>query len=130
LTDGLRELAQVTSTNPLHVDSRGNIRVIECVNKFQNVVAAAYDPIRQVARNSPMLTIGMLNAISLIAPFVQVAGGKEALDNQVELAREGFYSSAVSGDREGVAVAYRHAVDALRTSDHRQRTPVLESELS
>jgi uncharacterized membrane protein len=130
LTDGLRELAQVTSTNPLHLDSRGNIRVIECENKFQNVVAAAYDPIRQVARNSPMLTIGMLNAISLIAPFVQVAGGKEALNNQVELAREGFYSSAVSGDRDGVAVAYRHAVDALRTSHHRQRTTVLESELS
>jgi uncharacterized membrane protein len=130
LTDGLRELAQVTSTNPLHLDSRGNIRVIECENKFQNVVAAAYDPIRQVARNSPMLTIGMLNAISLIAPLVQAAGGKEALNNQVELAREGFYSSAVSGDREGVAVAYRHAVDALRTSHHRQRTTVLESELS
>ena len=127
LSDGLKELAQVTSINPLHLDSRGNIRVIECVKGFQNVVAAAYDPIRQVARNSPMLTIGMLNAISLIAPFVQIAGGKEALSNQVDLAWEGLYSSAVNGDREGVAAAYRSAVDALRTSDHRQWTRALES---
>src|SRR4029077_16453719 len=83
LADGLRELAQCPSRNPVHVDRSGNIRVIESVREYQYVVAAAYDPIRQVARNSPMLTIGMLNAISLIAPFVQTGAGKEALTNQM-----------------------------------------------
>jgi uncharacterized membrane protein len=113
LTDGLRELAQCPSKNPIHVDRNGNIRVIESVSDYQDVVAAAYDPIRQVARNSPMLTIGMLNAISLIAPFVQAETGREALSNQVQLASEGFFSDAVSGDREDVAAAYRRAAQAL-----------------
>jgi uncharacterized membrane protein len=113
LTDGLRELAQCPSRNPVHVDRSGNIRVIESVREYQYVVAAAYDPIRQVARNSPMLTIGMLNAISLIAPFVQTGAGKEALTNQMQLASEGFFADAVSGDREEVAAAYRRAAQAL-----------------
>jgi uncharacterized membrane protein len=113
LADGLRELAQCPSRNPVHVDRSGNIRVIESVREYQYVVAAAYDPIRQVARNSSMLTIGMLNAISLIVPFVQAEAGKGALSNQVQLASEGFFSDAVSGDREDVAAAYRRAVQAL-----------------
>jgi hypothetical protein len=60
-----------------------------------------------------MLTIGMLNAISLIAPFVQTGTGKEALTNQMQLASEGFFADAVSGDREEVAAAYRRAAQAL-----------------
>jgi uncharacterized membrane protein len=117
LTEGLRELAQRPSKNPVHVDRNGNIRVIESVSDYQDVVAAAYDPIRQVARNSPMLTIGMLNAISLIAPFVQAETGREALSTQVQLASEGFFSDAVSGDREDVAAAYRRAAQALNSPD-------------
>jgi uncharacterized membrane protein len=113
MADGIRELAQYSSRNPVHVDSNGNLRVIESVNPFECVIAAAYDPIRQVARNSPMLTIGMLDAISLIAPFVMAETGREALSNQVQLASEGFFSNAVSGDREDVAAAYRRAAQAL-----------------
>ena len=60
-----------------------------------------------------MLTIGMLNAISQIAPFVQTETGQEALSNQVQLALEGFFADAVSGDREDVAGAYRRAAHAL-----------------
>jgi uncharacterized membrane protein len=116
LADGIRELAQYFSRNPVHVDSNGNLRVIESVNPFESVIAAAYDPIRQVARNSPMLTIGMLNAISQIAPFVQTETGREALSNQVQLASEGFFSDAVSGDREDVAAAYRRAAQALSSA--------------
>ena len=60
-----------------------------------------------------MLTIGMLDALSLIAPFVMTETGREALSNQVQLASEGFFSNAVSGDREDVAAAYRRAAQAL-----------------
>jgi hypothetical protein len=42
-------------------------------------VAAAYGLMRQVAWNSQMLTIGVLNSISLIAPFVEGEARKEAL---------------------------------------------------
>jgi uncharacterized membrane protein len=116
LADGIRELVQCSSRNPVHVDGNGNLRVIESVNPFECVIAAAYDPIRQVARNSPMLTIGMLNAISQIAPFVQAETGKDAMSNQVQLASEGFFADAVSGDREDVAAAHRRAAQALSSA--------------
>jgi hypothetical protein len=63
-----------------------------------------------------MLTIGMLNAISQIAPFVQAETGKDAMSNQVQLASEGFFADAVSGDREDVAAAYRRAAQALSST--------------
>lgn len=116
LADGLRELAHCSSRNPVHVDSVGNIRVIESLNEFAGVVAAAYDPIRQVARNSPMLCIGMLNSISLIAPFVQAEAGKEALNNQARLLSEGLLPNMVRSDREDIAAAYRRAAEALYPS--------------
>ncbi len=115
LTDGLRELAQNTPRSAVHVDIRGNPRVIEHLNEFQHVVAAAYGPIRQVARNSPMLTIGILNSISLIAPFVESAAWKKALHTQAQLAWEGFSLDAVNGDREDAKVAYRLAVEAFHS---------------
>jgi uncharacterized membrane protein len=112
LTDGLRELAQYAPRGAVHTDIRGNPRVIEHLNEFQHVVAAAYGPIRQVARNSPLLTIGMLNSISLIAPLVENEAWKEALNTQAQLAWEGFSSEAMNLDREDVKVAYRLAVAA------------------
>ena len=117
LADSLRILAQNPVGNPAHLDSQGNIRVIEKVNDFERVVEAAYGPIRQVARNSPMLTIAMLNSISLIAPFVQIATEQEALHNQVRLVYEGMAADTVSGDRRGVEDAYRSAVTALQPLD-------------
>ncbi len=127
LTDGLRELARDAPRSFMHVDSGGNLRVIERVNELQNVVAAAYDPIRQVARNSPMLTVGMLHSISLIAPFVEAEAGRAALKNQVQLVREGFSSDAISGDREAVTAAYRLAVEAL-SAGHAKRVLALQSQ--
>jgi len=117
LADSVRVLAQNPAGNPAHLDSQGNIRVIEKVNGFERIVAAAYSPIRQVARNSPTLTIAMLNSISLIAPFVQTATEQEALHNQVRLAYEGLAAETVSGDRHGVEEAYRWAVMALQPLD-------------
>jgi uncharacterized membrane protein len=79
LTDGLRDLEQYAPKSAVHVDSGGNARVIGHLNEFQHVVAAAYGLIRQVAWNSQMLTIGVLNSISLIAPFVEGEARKEVL---------------------------------------------------
>jgi len=123
LADSLRVLAQNPAGNPAHLDCQGNIRVIEKINDFERIVAAAYGPIRQVARNSPMLTIAMLNSISLIAPFIQTATEQEALHNQVRLACEGLAIDTVSGDRRGVEEAYRWAVMALQPLDCWNRHP-------
>jgi uncharacterized membrane protein len=117
LADSLRVLLQNPAGNPAHLDSQGNIRVIERVNDFERIVAAAYGPVRQVARNSPMLTIAMLNSISLIAPFVHTATEQEVLHNQVRLAYEGLAADTVSGDRQGVEEAYRRAVMTLQPLD-------------
>jgi len=130
LTDCLRELAQYTPKSAVHVDSGGNARVIEHLNEFQHVVAAAYGPIRQVASNSQMLTIGVLNSISLIAPFVEGEARKEALNTQAELAREGFFSDAASRGCEDVTAAYRLAVEALHLSDRSMGTIAPQSQES
>jgi uncharacterized membrane protein len=113
LAECLRTLAQCPSKNATHVDGAGVIRVVERVHEFERVVAVAYDPVRQVARNSTTVTIGMLDSISLIAPFIQTEAGKEALKKQAHLVYEGLFSDAVSKDREEVAAAYRRSVDAL-----------------
>jgi uncharacterized membrane protein len=123
LADSLRVLAQNPAGNPAHLDSQGNIRVIEKVNDFERIVSTAYGAIRQVARNSPMLTIAMLNSISLIAPFVTTAAEQEALHNQVRLAYEGLAADTVSGDRQGVEEAYRWAVIALQPLDRWNKHP-------
>ncbi len=123
LADSLRVLAQNPAGNPAHLDSQGNLRVIEKVNDFERIVSTAYGAIRQVARNSPMLTIAMLNSISLIAPFVTTAAEQEALHNQVRLAHEGLAADTVSGDRQGVEEAYRWAVVALQPLDGWNRHP-------
>jgi uncharacterized membrane protein len=114
VADSLRILAMEPAGNPAHLDSEGNIRVIEKVNDFERIVAAAYGPIRQVARNSPMLTMAMLNSISLIVPFLQTTTQQETLHNQVRLAYEGLAADTVSGDRQGVEEAYLWAVMALQ----------------
>ncbi len=118
LADSLRVLAQNPERNPAHLDSQGNIRVIEKVNDFEGIVAAVYGPIRQEARNSPTLTIAMLNSISLIAPFMRTATEQEALHNQVRLAYEGMAADTVSGDRQGVEEAFGCAVIALQSLDN------------
>jgi uncharacterized membrane protein len=123
LADSLRVLAQHPAGNPAHLDRGGNIRVIEQVNDFEQIVAATYGPIRQVARNSPMLTIGMLNSISHIAPFLRAAAEREALHNQVQLAAEGLNATTLSGDRQGIEEAYRRAVMALQPLDCWNRHP-------
>ncbi len=123
LADSLRLIAQNPAGNPARLDCQGNIRVIEKVNDCERIVATAYGAIRQVARNSPMLTIAMLNSISLIAPFVQTATEQEALHNQVRLAYEGLAADTVSGDRQDVEEAYRGAVMALQPLDCYIRRP-------
>ena len=113
--------------NPAHLDSEGNIRVIEKVNDFERIAAAAYGPIRQVARNSPMLTMAMLNSISLIVPFLQTTTQQETLHNQVRLAYEGLAADTVSGDRQGVEEAYLRAVMALQPINCCNRHPRTKS---
>lgn len=123
LADGLRVLAQHPAGSPTHFDSRGNLRVVEQMNDFEQIVAATYSPIRQVARNSAMLTIGMLNSISHIAPFLRTAAEREALQSQVQLASEGLNATTLSGDRQAVEEAYRGAVLALQPLDCGNRHP-------
>ena len=114
LGDSIRTLARYPRPNPARVDNSGKVRVVEKVNDFERVVAAAFDPIRQVARNSPMLTIRLLNTFSGIAPFMQTITQRGALYSQVELTFEGFTADAVSRDRADVSAAYYRAVRALR----------------
>ena len=114
LGDGLRALAEYPPKDPAHVDSRGTVRVVERINEFERMVAAAFNPIRQVAKTSPALTIRLLNTLAAIAPLMHTTAQKGALYDQVELAFEGFASDAVSGDRADVTTAYYRAIQALQ----------------
>jgi uncharacterized membrane protein len=116
LTDGLRDLEQYAPKSAVHVNSGGNARVIGHLNEFQHVVAAAYGLIRQVAWNSQMLTIGVLNSISLIAPFVEGAARKEALKYTGAIGVGRLFSDAASRDCD-VTAAYRLAVEPLHSPD-------------
>jgi uncharacterized membrane protein len=113
LGDGLRARAQYGPPNPLHLDRNGRTRVIERTDEFDRMVAAAFDPIRQVATGSPMLTIRLLHTMAAIAPFMPTIADGRTLRKQAELTFEGFSPDAVSGDRADVAAAYQRAITAL-----------------
>ena len=115
LSDALRIQAK-TPQNSGHADHRGVVRVMEKVQDLEQAVASAYDPIRYVARNSPTLSIAILNSIGLIAPFVYAPNGRTALRNQLRLVNEGLSPEATSWDREQVTAAYIRALERIPTS--------------
>lgn len=114
LADSLRVRSKYFP-NAGHVDQRGNVRVIEKLESFERVVELAFDPIRQVARNSPMLSIAMLDSIASVGPLVQIAHGREALQNEADLVLEGLSRDAVTQDRKNVEAARCRAGEALHS---------------
>jgi uncharacterized membrane protein len=127
LADALRVWAKFRP-NPGYVDRQGDVRVIAKIYDFEQVVASVYDPLRHVSRNSPMLSIAMLNSIALIAPFVQASNSRAALHNQVELISAGLFADVVGSECEEVATSYRRAIEALNSSERTDLAETFEAE--
>lgn len=113
IAEALRKLAESPPGGPLHFDTTGRVRVIERGHDFEDVAAAAFVPMREVAQRSTLLTTSMLNAIGSTAPFLTNDTARRALRRQAQLTFEGFRTDAVASDRQDVTAAYRRATDAL-----------------
>ena len=116
LGDGLREIAQTPIHSPVHADPTGIPRVIEQPDRFEDLLAAAFDPLRQVARESPAATVRMFDTCAALAPALPTREQLAALRAEVELIHEGFDKDAVSRDRADVEAAYARAVRAIELS--------------
>lgn len=112
LGDGLRVIAE-TPCRAVHVDSGGRARVIEREYGYDHFVAAAFDPLRQVSRDSPAASIVMLNTIAALASCLSAREHLAALALQAELISIGFDGHAVSRDRENVETAFKRAMQVV-----------------
>lgn len=114
LGDGLRVIAQTPPRRTIHRDAGGQPRVIEREDSFGRFVAAAFDPLRQVARRSPEASIVMLDTIAALAECLTEAVHLSPVAAQAELIWEGFDSGGAGHDRERVEAAYKRAMRVMR----------------
>ncbi|HEX7286648.1 MAG TPA: DUF2254 domain-containing protein [Candidatus Angelobacter sp.] len=114
LGDGLRVIAQTLPHRTTHADGNGEPRVIELEYPYHRFVGAAFDPLRQVARDSPEASVVMLETIAALAGCLTEEKHLAPLAAQAELVREGFNKDAPSHDRARVDAAYQRAIGATR----------------
>lgn len=117
LGEGLRVIAQTPPKRTLHTDSRGRVRVIECEATFRRFVAAAFDPLRLVARGSPEASIVMLDVVAELAGCLSEEEHVAPLVEQATLVREGFDRDAPAHDQERVEAAYRRAMGVMQVKE-------------
>ncbi len=121
LADSLRILASAPPAPHVYADPQGVARVIVVTESFDELVRAAFHPLRGVADSSLGASLRLLGAITALAPHVSAQQTSE-LHTQAELIREGFNDLGVSHDRAEVELAYQHAVRALSQRDERPAT--------
>ncbi len=108
---------------PLHLDGQGTVRVSEKPLTFKRLAAAGFDPMRQVSRDSTAATIRIFQAIAALAPSSFDASQLDELETQVDLAREGYASSAASRDRQDVERELNLVKEALGDARRRLAAP-------
>jgi len=117
LGNGLRVIAQTPPKRTVHTDSRRRVRVIEGEATFQRFVAAAFDPLRLVARGSPEASIVMLDTLAEVTGCLSDEEHLAPLEAQARLIREGFDRTAPAHDRDRVESAYRRAMGMMRVRE-------------
>ena len=87
------------------------------------MAASGFDPMRQVSRDSTAATIRIFQTIAGLAPFTFDMPQLDELETQVDLAREGYASSAASRDRQDVEREFSLVKEAMGDARRRLAAP-------
>jgi uncharacterized membrane protein len=124
LAAALCRLAQRSMPSPYRYDDDDRLRVIVARPvRFNEVVAGAFDMIRQYGRSSAPVTLRLLDAIGLIAKRVQREGDRTALFNQAVMIERGSHEElSEERDRKEVQERFRTTILALQERAWRELT--------
>jgi len=117
----LSRLAQREMPSPRRYDEENKLRVITPATEFSDVVDAAFDQVRQYARNSAAVTIRLLETIAVVADFARRSEDRAALRRHAEMiARGGLEGLPEKEDRQAVETRFLAAMQALEPerTDH------------
>jgi uncharacterized membrane protein len=109
LGSALAKLAQRSMPSAHRYDERQRLRVVSPATTFPELLAAAFNQIRQHAVGSPAVAIRLLETLTVIASFARRPGALSAVAEQAEMiiaaARQ---ASHAEGDRRDIEGRYTH----------------------
>jgi uncharacterized membrane protein len=112
LTDCLRAAAQAQPARSIYTDLQGRARVIAVTESFDDLVHAAFDPLRVSARHSVDASVRLLEAMQMLAPCLQPDQVPE-LRHQADLIRADLSPDFGAADRMRAEATYQRAARAL-----------------
>lgn len=108
--------------SPNRYDDTGNLRLISDTTTFDGVVNAAFNQIRQNARNSVAVTIRLLEALRLIAKEVREEDRKFSLLRHADMiVRHSERNIPEEDDRKDIISRYHSLVETLDKKQHARR---------
>jgi uncharacterized membrane protein len=114
LGDGLCRISSRPSASGVFRDGSGQIRLIEAVVSYPQVVNRAFDKIRQAGRGSPAIAIRQLDSLAKIGAAAVDDEQRDALRRQADLILEASEQSIpAEADRADVQRRYRDVIDVL-----------------
>jgi uncharacterized membrane protein len=115
LGDALLRLSQLEVPSPVHRDDAGRPRLLEPVLTFEEVVDAAFDPIRRAGREHPAVLEQILVVVGRIAPYTGSDAHRDVLMAAVRTTlEEAPLGSFAAKDRARLEDAYERTMRALR----------------
>ncbi len=110
----LRRLAQLEFPSPYRFDSGGNLRLIAPPVRFEGIVDAAFNQIRQYGRSSAAVTIHLLENIALVAEAARTEERREWLLKHAMMVERGSREGmGEAEDWKDVDARYRSVIEAL-----------------
>jgi uncharacterized membrane protein len=114
LGDGLCRISSRPARMGIYRDGSGQIRLIEAVVSYPQIVNRAFDKIRQAGRGSPAVAIRQLDSIAKIAGAAVDDDQRDALRRQADLILEASEQSILAeADRADVQRRYREVISTL-----------------
>ncbi|GFE71106.1 DUF2254 domain-containing protein [Chroococcus sp. FPU101] len=114
LSSALCYLAQREIPSPYRYDDHGKLRIIAEPISFADVTDAAFNQIRQYGNTSVSVTIRLLEAIAVIAPFTHNKDDRLALLRHANMIERGSQDLSEELDRQDIKEQYLAAVRAIK----------------
>ncbi|MGA7938227.1 MAG: DUF2254 domain-containing protein [Kovacikia sp.] len=114
LSAALCHLAQKEIPSAYRYDDQDKLRVIAAPVTFADVTDAAFNQIRQYGQTSVAVTMGLLEAIAVIAPFTHTKADRAALLRHATMIEHGSQEKITEElDRKDIKERYLAAVKAI-----------------
>ena len=107
-------LARRDIPSPYRYDDQNQLRLSIAPLVFADVIDAAFNQIRQNGRSSVAVTIRLLEAIAVIAPFTYRPADRAALRRQAQMIERGSQAAiAEELDRQDITAQYLETIGAI-----------------